>query len=329
MKTSGRAHRDLNNLFELGVISGLQDSELLERFIVRRDEAAFEALVRRHSPLVWGVCRRILRDHHDAEDAFQATFLVFARRAPVITPREMLSNWLYGVARQTASKAQQRSARRRSRERPFAEDHEYEAVSQQIEDSLHAVLDQELSRLPAAYRTPIILCHLEGKGHKEAAEQLGWPVGTLSGRLSRARRMLAKRLARGGFAVSAGRFAMLSLSYRCGESACISASLVNSTVKFAGTSTVGPVTNSLVSAEVAGLAKGVMKAMMLSKIKFGMLFLFVAAAIGLGLITQSADGRIRMRTDGVARHKSVPPRRIKKSLTTRAQGNCSKQRIGH
>lgn len=102
MKTFGLAHHDLTTLFEEGVLGGLPDSELLERFIVRRDEAAFETLVHRHGPLVWRICSLILRHHHNAEDAFQATFLILARKAQTITPREMLLNWLYGVARQTA-----------------------------------------------------------------------------------------------------------------------------------------------------------------------------------------------------------------------------------
>src|SRR5262249_43235583 len=110
-------HHDLRTLFEAGATGGLSDGELLARFVARRDEPAFEALVRRHSPMVLGVCRRILRDHHDAEDAFQATFLVLAGKARSVRPAEMLANWLYGVARQTAVKARAVNARRRSRER--------------------------------------------------------------------------------------------------------------------------------------------------------------------------------------------------------------------
>ena len=208
MKTFGSVHHDLTTLFEEGVLGGLPDSELLERFIVRRDEAAFETLVHRHGPLVWRICSLILRHHHNAEDAFQATFLILARKAQTITPREMLLNWLYGVARQTAPKAKYLAAKREARERHVAELPEPEAVLPSIDLDLHDVLDQELSRLPAYYRTPIILCHLEGKGQKEAAIQLGWPVGTFSARLSRARRLLATRLSRRGLNFSDASLAM-------------------------------------------------------------------------------------------------------------------------
>src|SRR5215470_497349 len=110
------AVRDLQMVFDVGPLGGLSDGQLLERFVDRREGAVFEAIVRRHGPMVWGVCRRVLRDHHDTEDAFQATFLVLARRAAAIIPREMLGNWLYGVAYQVAMKARAMKARRRLRE---------------------------------------------------------------------------------------------------------------------------------------------------------------------------------------------------------------------
>ena len=117
VKTSGLAQHDLRILFQAGALGTLSDDELLERFVARRDEAAFEAIVRRHGPMVLGVCRRVLRDHHDAEDAFQATFLVLARKAGSVRPGSMLPNWLYGVAHQVAIKARALNGRRRSRER--------------------------------------------------------------------------------------------------------------------------------------------------------------------------------------------------------------------
>src|SRR5438105_10558313 len=121
--------------------AGLTDVQLLEDYISRRDEAAFAALVRRHGPMVWGVCRRVLHDHHDAEDAFQATFLVFVRRASSITSRELLANWLYGVAHQTALKARATGAKRNRRERQVAQMPEPAASEQELWSGLQPLLD--------------------------------------------------------------------------------------------------------------------------------------------------------------------------------------------
>jgi RNA polymerase sigma-70 factor (ECF subfamily) len=140
--------------------------------------------------MVLAVCRRLLHQEQDAEDAFQATFLVLIRRASVV-PRDMVANWLYGVAYRTALKARTMTARRWSREKPMQEMAEPEAVSQGVRSELRAMLDQELSHLPDIYRPPIVCCDLEGKSRQEAAHQLGWSEGTLSGRLFRARTLLA------------------------------------------------------------------------------------------------------------------------------------------
>ena len=180
----------------------MTDGQILECFITRRDEAAFEALVRRHGPMVLGVCRRILRNTHDAEDAFQATFLVLARKAPSIGQRELVGNWLYGAAYRAALEA--KAARRRVRERQVSAMPEPEAAAEaQDWVDLRPVLDQELSRLPDKYRVPVALCDLQGRTRRDVARQLGIPAGTLSGRLATARRVLASRLARVGVALSA------------------------------------------------------------------------------------------------------------------------------
>src|SRR5271166_659097 len=172
--------------------AGLTDGQLLEDYISRRDEAAFAALVRRYGPMVWGVCRRVLRNSHDAEDAFQATFLVLVRKAASIASRELLANWLYGVAHQTAMKARATAAKRMARERQVTEMPEPEAVPQDLWHDLQPLLDQELSRLPDKYRIAIVLCDLEGKTRKATARQLGLPEGTVAGRLTRGRALLAK-----------------------------------------------------------------------------------------------------------------------------------------
>src|SRR5215470_16466737 len=141
--------------------AGLTDGQLLEGYINRRDQAALAALMRRHGPMVWGVCRRLL-DHHDAEDAFQATFLVLVRKAASIVPRQMVVNWLYGVAHQTALNARATAARRKGRERQVTEMPEPAVAEQDPWRDLQPVLDEELSRLPDKYRAVIVLCDLEG-----------------------------------------------------------------------------------------------------------------------------------------------------------------------
>src|SRR5262249_28665480 len=138
------------------------DGQLLECFVSRREPAALAALVRRHAPMVWGVCLRILRHHQDAEDAFQATFLVLVRKAASITPRGMVGNWLYGVARRTALKARATAAKRRTRERQGGDLPDPAGKGQDLSGDLPTVLDQELSRLPEKYRVALVLCDLEG-----------------------------------------------------------------------------------------------------------------------------------------------------------------------
>jgi RNA polymerase sigma factor (sigma-70 family) len=167
--------------------AGMTDGQLLGRFIEQWDENAVAALVRRHAPMVWGVCRRVLGNPHDAEDAFQATFLVLVRKAASVRQREQVGNWLYGVANQTALKARALRAKRRTRERQVADMPDIEAPHQDESRDLQTFLDQELSRLPDKYRVAIVLCDLEGKTRKETARQLGLPEGTLAGRLTRGR----------------------------------------------------------------------------------------------------------------------------------------------
>src|SRR5437879_3635968 len=204
----GSAGKLMHSLCRVALRSGtavLTDAQLLACYLERRDEAAFAAIVRRHGPLVMGVCRRILGNCHDADDAFQATFLVLIRKAASISQRELLANWLYGVAQITARKARATAARIRTRERQVADLPE-PATSQPAScwAELVPLLDHELGRLPDVYRVPIILCDLQGKSRKEAAGQLDCPEGTVSSRLARGRKLLARRLARRRMAISAG-----------------------------------------------------------------------------------------------------------------------------
>ena len=198
----GEVIRHLRRTVLLRDGAGLTDGQLLERFVSGREEAALEALVKRHSAMVWGVCCRILRNNHDAEDAFQTTFLVLVRKAASVVPKEMVGNWLYGVAHQTALNARATAARRRKRERQVTDMPEPATQCNNLWYDLQPLLDQELSRLPDKYRAAIVLCDLEGKTRKEAARQLGLVEGTLASRLARARTMLAKRLARHGLELS-------------------------------------------------------------------------------------------------------------------------------
>ncbi len=188
------------------------DEGPLERFL-NGDESAFRELVRRHGPMVLGVCRHVLDDFSDADDAFQATFLVLARNAASIRDRRFLGRWLYEVAYRIAIRSRTRSAHRRSREKEAAQ-MSAQADRQEYDpawNELRPVLHEEVNRLPEKYRDAVVLCYLEGRTNEEAATLLGWPVGTVKGRLSRARELLRSRLTRRGLALSAA-FLALSLS---------------------------------------------------------------------------------------------------------------------
>lgn len=273
--------RDFRTLFGAGALGGLTDGQLLDRFLARREEAAFEEIVRRHGTMVWGVCRRILRRHHDAEDAFQATFLVLARKGASVFPRERLGNWLYGVAVQTALKARSLIAKRGERERQVMTMPEPTTDRLELPDDLGIWLDRELSRLPEKYRAPIVLCDLEGESHKAAACRLGWPIGTLSGRLSRARAILARRLNRRGQGLSAGALALVLA--REAESASLPPLLSHSTARAAACLAAGGAVTELVSAQVAALMEGVVTAMVLTQVRVVAAGLLMAGLVGLCL----------------------------------------------
>lgn len=264
----------------------MTESELLRSFIERKDEAAFAALVQRHGPLVSGVCRRVLRNHHDAEDAFQATFLILARKAASISRRQSLANWLYRVAYNTALNAQVTLARRRTREKSMTQIAEPAAGGQDLWPELEPILDRELSRLPDKYREPLVLCDLEGKTRYEAARQLGWPEATVSTRLTKARSILAQRFARHGFVVSAGAMAVLLSQNAAG--AAVPASLASATAQAATLFAGGKAaTAGVVSTKAALLTKGGLHAMLLAKVKLAAAAALVAlAAVGVGLESQ-------------------------------------------
>src|SRR5437868_7902976 len=178
------------------------DGQLLERFAVHRESAALAALVHRHGPMVFGLCRRVLGDHHQAEDAFQATFLVLVRKAPSLDRRRPLGNWLYTIAYHAALKARAAGARRVQRETQVARPESAEPPDEVGAAELRQLLDAEVNRLPEKYLAPVVLCYLQGRTNEEAAQELGWPSGTVKGRLARARDLLRDRLARRGLTLS-------------------------------------------------------------------------------------------------------------------------------
>jgi RNA polymerase sigma factor (sigma-70 family) len=258
--------------------AGLTDGQLLREYLSRREEAAVAALVRRHGAMVWGVCRRVLRNYHDVEDAFQATFLVFVRKAASIASPELLANWLYGVAHQTALKARATTAKRRARERQVTEMPEPAVPEKDLWNDLQPLLDQALSGLPDKYRVAIVLCDLEGETRKEAARRLGVPEGTLAARLARGRKMLGQRLARHGLALSGGLLA--SVLAQNTASTSVPAAVVGSTIRAASLFAAGHgATAGAISAQAVALMEGVLKTMFTTKVKIA-----TAVVLGIGLL---------------------------------------------
>jgi RNA polymerase sigma factor (sigma-70 family) len=260
--------------------AGLTDGQLLQDYLSRHDEAALAALVRRHGPMVWGVCRRVLPNHHDAEDAFQATFLVLVRRAASIVSRELLANWLYGVAHQTARKARATTTRRNERERQVAVLPEPAMAEPELWTDLQAVLDAELSRLPDRYRAVVVLCDLQGKTRKEAARQLDVPEGTVASQLTRARGLLARQLRRRGIVLSAGVSAAV-LAQKA-AAAGVPATVFASTIQAATLFAAGEVTAGAISPSVAPLTEGVLSAMLPVPWKTAATALLLMALVGAG-----------------------------------------------
>jgi RNA polymerase sigma factor (sigma-70 family) len=257
------------------------DGRLLERFARGRDEAAFEALLGRHGPMVLGVCLRLLHDAAAAEDAFQATFLVLVRKAPALDGSRSLAGWLHTVARHVALKARTRDARRRDREEERLMPAQTDPLDEAAWRELRPVLDEEVGRLTDRYRLPVVLCYLEGKSHEAAAAELGWPKGTVAGRLARARDLLRARLTRRGVTLPAA-FAMLVAARS--SSAAVPAGLLSATLK----SAADRAAPEGVSAGVAALVEEGSGAVGAGKLKAPLLVLALAGllAAGAGLVAQ-------------------------------------------
>ena len=267
--------------------AALTDGQLLENFVCRREAAALEVLMGRHALMVWNVCRRVLHHCHDAEDAFQATFLVLVRRASTIMPREMVANWLYGVAHQTALKARATVAKRAVREKQHATMPEPVATEPSLWPELVPWLDRELSRLSAKYRSVVVLCDLEGKSRKEAARQLGLPEGTIASRLARARTLLAERLTRRGVTVTAGVLAV-ALPQNAASAAVPMSILLSATQSLTLVAASSAVGASALSVQVAALSQGVLQAMFLTKLKLAAGLLVTVGLLGSGIAVLSS-----------------------------------------
>ncbi|MDR3636796.1 MAG: RNA polymerase sigma factor [Isosphaeraceae bacterium] len=312
------ALKHVATLFQIGTAAGLTDGSLLERFrrgSAEEAEAAFAVLVERHGPMVMHVCRRILGDRHDAEDAAQATFLVLARQARSIRQLDSVASWLYGVAAHVAARVRRDIARRQRRERRGAEmamanQHHSDGDPDGSETS--SALYEELSRLPERFRRPVLLCHLEGLTYEQAARQLGCPVRTVQSRLTRARRRLRDRLTRRGVGVAA--VPLATLLNPDAASAAVTENWKHATVQAAVRYAASGASSAIVSATVAALAEGVSRAMILHRLLKCTACLFVigiaTGGTGIALLARSApaaaqrpdpdDNRYRVRMTGGA-----------------------------
>lgn len=284
----------------------LSDGQLLQHFIDQQDESAFDVLVRRHGPLVWGVCSRTVGHRQDAEDAFQATFLVLARKAASIQRRELLANWLHGVAHRTSMRVKSTARRRLMKERQWNDVPEPTSSSPDAWDDLAPLIDQELANLPEKYRIAVLLCDLQGKTGKEVAKQLRIPEGTLSSRLRTGRVMLAKRLARHGLSLSGG--ALATVLSQHAVSAAVPTTVLSSTIQAAPAFAAGGTAVGMVTDNVVTLMEGVIKGMLLTKLKT-----IMKVVLLLGVATFGGDALFRTEASGqavpVEQKRVAPPRK--------------------
>jgi RNA polymerase sigma factor (sigma-70 family) len=318
--------QQLDVLWSSGSLTGMSDTQLLSRFAEARDstaESAFRELINRHGSMVMGVCRQILRHSHDADDAFQATFLVLVRKAHSIRVGESLAPWLYGVANRTAQRARAIASRYQSAAVEQLEEPMESASDQACRFDLRPLLHEELNRLPGKYREPIVLCHLEGKTHEEAARLLHWPVGTLSGRLSRGRELLRSRLKRRGVEVSP---AVLAANWLAGTSTSVTLPLIESTVGAA----VG-IAAPAISASVLSLTQGVLKAMLFNKIKTTALIILLVGGLtaGAGIWgIQTSHARSRQAQAAEKSLPSDPNKVATPSQRTASQSQADTKALG-
>ena len=266
--------RHLRRIMARQNTGSLSDGQLVERFLQHREEAAFTELVRRHGPMVLNVSRSILHHAQDAEDVFQATFLILARKAEAIHRQEAVGCWLYRVAHRLAVQAVADSAQRRVLEAKSPDGVTSDPLLDMTVRELHQALHEELERLPEKYRAPLVLCYLEGRTQDEAARQLGWSPGALRGRLNRGREQLRVRLTRRGLALSAG---LLTLGLTP-ASAAVPQALAEATVRAGLLFRIGQASGA-VSVNAVTLAEGGLRTLFLGKLKSGVVVLLVASLL--------------------------------------------------
>lgn len=287
------------------------DRQLVERSLAAQDEAAFRAIIQRHGAMVYRVCRRVLQHSQDAEDAFQTTFLILARKLRTLRKHASLASWLHGVAYRVALKAKAQAAARRR--------HEYQAARPDILPpdevswrELCSALDFELNRLPKRWRLPLILCYLEGRTQDESARLLAWSKSTLRRRLQEARDALCRRLKGRGIVGSAALSAVLVSD--CLASAAPTLGLIASTVDVAVEVAAGKKVATAASATVAALTEGVLRTMFLTKLKMvtALLFCISLVTVGVGKVsyTAVATAQVKSRPEAQAKKKQTPPEKI-------------------
>jgi RNA polymerase sigma factor (sigma-70 family) len=273
------AYRHYRLLFEVGSFSGLTDGELLARFVNGKTdsaELAFSALVERHASKVLRICRAVVRNEHDAEDAFQATFLVLATKAGKLRARESLGPWLFAVARRVAAGARASALGRVAREQRAARDRAERLIPAEVGDDDMSVLYEEIDSLPERYRLPLLLCDLQSQSHQEAARRLGWPVGTVKSRQARGRQRLRDRLTRRGLSGTLG-----LLGAACTGRAALAqvpASLVESTARTAADFISSGSAGRVVSASVSTLVTNTLRALIMKKVTIVMGLLLTLGA---------------------------------------------------
>ncbi len=295
--------RQLQVLYDIGTIKDLTDGQLLERFATDGDEAAelaFAALVERHEAMVWRVCLAILRDEHDAQDAFQATFLVLVRKARSLWVRDSLGPWLHQVACRTASCLRATIIRRRKHEQRLAQRNAARAVEvgPARDADRAAAVHEELNRLPEKYRVPLVLCDLEGRTHQEAARFLGWPIGTVKSRQSHGRGLVRDRLTRRGLGLAVSGTAVESL--RQAAVAAMPRELSQNTVIAAMRLTARLLPALGASGKVLTLTQGVLRAMLWTKLQ-----LLAVAALAMGIA--SGGAMVYVRGSQEPQPKQEPP----------------------
>ena len=305
----GRVLREIRRLYSVGAIRELSDGQLLERFTTDRGEGgelAFAVLVERHGPMVLRVCKGVLAGWHDAEDAFQATFLVLVKKARALWVRDSLGPWLHQVAFRTAISARISAARRRRCEEDAAL--LAAAATDRAGDELEATLHEEIERLPERFRAAVVLCDLERRSHQQAARHLGWPIGTVKSRLARGRERLRERLVRRGLAPGAG--LMAAAAGRDGSIALRLPPLVEQTARSAVDLACA---RTVVAGSLASLSEVVLSGMMISRwLKIWSAVIVIGTAgSGLGLLAMHGQGGQASRRSGTAAN-DLPPSSIVK-----------------